>query len=50
MVILSADDWVCFCLVAWIRHSALGAASRWVMQGLVYNRVPLWEYSLINTP
>ena len=53
MVILSADDWVCifvFCLVFWMRHPAQDATGSWVMPGLVYKWLPLWEFSLCDAP
>ena len=52
MVILSADCLVCIfvLLVVWIRPPAQDAAGSLVIPGLVYRWLPLWEFSLINTP
>ena len=49
---LSANDWVCIpvLLVVWVRHPALGDASRWVVPSLGYRWRSLWEFPLINTP
>ena len=49
---LSTNDWVCILvlLVVWVRHSALGEASRGVVPSLGYRWRSLWEFPLINTP
>ena len=36
--------------VVWIRHPAQVAAGSCVMPGLVYKWLPLWEFSLTDTP
>ena len=52
VLILSADDWVCIFVlfVLWMRHPAQRATGIWVMPGLVYKWLPLWEFSLLTTP
>ena len=52
MVILSADDWVCnFVLfVVSMRCPAHSATGGWVMLGLVFQRFPLCDSSLSDTP
>ena len=51
MVILSSDDWVYFVLfVVWMRRPAHGAAGSWMMPGLVYKWLPLWDLSSIDSP
>ena len=53
VVILSAaDDWVCIFVlfVLWMRHPAQCATGSWMMLGLVYKWLLLWEFSLFDTP
>ena len=52
VVVLSADDWVgVFMLfVVWVRHPAESPGGSWIMLVLAYRWMPLWEFSLINTP
>ena len=33
-----------------MRHPAEGATGGWVISGLVYKWLPLWEFSLFDTP
>ena len=48
----SVDDCVCISVsfAVWLRRPAPGAAVSWVMPGLVYKWLPLWEFSLSDTP
>ena len=52
VVILSVDCLVCIfvLLVIWIGPPAQDAAGSWIMPGLAYRWLPLWEFSLINSP
>ena len=52
MVILSTDDLVCIFVVfvVWMRRPAQGATGSWVMLDLVDKWLPLWEFSLFDTP
>ena len=47
MVLLSADDFVCFfCLFVFkLRHPVQGATGGWVMSDLVFKWIPLCEFS-----
>ena len=49
---LFADDWVCIFVffVVGVRYPAQGATGGWAMLGLVYKWLPLWEFSLFDTP
>ena len=52
LVILSVDDWVCIfvlCVIC-MRCPDQGATGSWVIPGLVYKWLPLWEFSLFDTP
>ena len=51
VVILSADDWVCIFVlfVVYTRCLAQCAAGGWVMLGLVFKQLPLFEFSLFDT-
>ena len=52
MVILSADDWLCIFVLLdiWMKHPVQDATGSWVMSGLVFKWLPLWEFSLFDTP
>ena len=51
MLILSAEDWVCFSVlfVVYMRRPAQGATGGWVMLGLLFKWFPLCEFSLFDT-
>ena len=52
MVILSTDDWVCIFVlfVVYMKHSVKSTTGGWEMPGLVFNWLPLCEFSLFDTP
>ena len=52
MVILSTDDLVCIFVlfVVCMRSPAQGPTGSWVIPGLVYKWLPLWEFSLFDAP
>ena len=52
MLILSADDWVCFFVlfVVSMRCPAQGATGGCVMLGLVFKWFPFCEFLLFDTP
>ena len=52
LIILSADDWICIFVlfVVWMRWPVQGAAGSWVILGLIYKCLLLWEFSLFDTP
>ena len=52
MVILSADGWVCIFVlfIVYMRCPVQGATGGWVMPDLVFQWLPLCEFSLFDTP
>ena len=52
MVILSTDDlvWIFVLFVVWMRWPVQGPTGSWVILGLIYKCLSLWEFSLFDTP
>ena len=48
----SADDWVCIFVlfVIHMKRPAQGDTGGWVMPGLVFEWIPLCEFSVFDTP
>ena len=49
VVLLHADDWACIFVlfVVYMRHTAQGATSGWMMLVFVFKRFPLCEFYLL---